>query len=149
MDQGEVRKAVPSDVESVLALTTRDDVRCLESTGDSAEALLRSEIYSTNTVMTGTINGRPVCMFGKQVVSLLYDEIFVWLLGSTELRRYPKLFMKHCIPELVKLIEGHARVKTLKDPQNPYVAHWLRRLGFEHTGSFVRRGDIFFEMELH
>jgi hypothetical protein len=134
----------------ILSTASEDDLRTIRDFfEDTPEFVLRTEIYSDRMVMTGLIDGRPVCLFGCHSRTVLDDELVVWLLGTDELRKHPVLFMKHCMPILRTMSEGHSKITAMGDARNKRNMNWLKRLGFHITGEIQSpRGLKFPLMEL-
>lgn len=94
-----------------------------------AEALHLSMKVSREP-MTGTVDGQPVCMFGLVAVTALSDFGVPWLLGSEELPRHARVFLR-----ANKLLVGHWRsqyaiLENYVDARNKVAIRWLSWLGF-------------------
>lgn len=94
------------------------------------EGLARSVLVSRDT-SAGLVNGRAVCMFGVASLMLLSDAGYPWLLGTTELPRHARKFLRESVGALAKMKRDYAVLSNFVDARNTLSIRWLRWLGFE------------------
>lgn len=110
----------------------------------SPEDALRNQFYAGRRMFTGLMNGSVVCIFGSFRHSAIDEDLYLWMLGTPELRKYPVFFMKLCLPVMKMLVGDAKRVYAIMDPENARAGRWLKRLGFQDAEGVQLHGDQMF-----
>ena len=79
---------------------------------------------------SGLVDGRPVCMFGVVPASILGDTATVWMLGSNDLPKYAKPFLRRNRPWLRGVSSRYSVLFNFVDARNENAIKWLKWLGF-------------------
>lgn len=94
------------------------------------DALRRS--YETSEVAwTGTVNGKPACMFGVSIVSILTGTGAPWLLGTPEVEKNSIAFLRACRPTVEAMLAVSKDLENYVDARNKVTIAWLRWMGFK------------------
>ena len=117
-----------------------------DATPDSA--LLRG--LSGDTCLTGTVDDRPVCMFGFGRTSLISPIGIPWLLGTDEVRSIPKTFLIKSREIVNRARQRYALLENWVDSENAISIRWLRWLGFsiETANPIERKGRSFYRFTI-
>lgn len=93
------------------------------------DALVRSMHLSADPA-TGMVNGHPICMFGVGVPNLLSTIGTPWLLGTPEIEKYAKKFLRlnKSYIDLIKV--DFDLLYNWVDQRNTASIRWLKWLGF-------------------
>ena len=87
----------------------------------------------TNSVLCYTVerNESPIAMFGVVPESLLSDKAYLWLLGSPELKKVKKSFMKQSRYFVNLMLEHYPLLFNFVDIENWASIRWLTWLKCE------------------
>jgi hypothetical protein len=104
------------------------EVRAM-SGSDPLTAVRRGLILSSEA-WTGTVDGRPVCLFGVAPRSLLADVAAPWLLGTDEISAHARAFLRRNRSVVARWHSQYRRLENLVWAENAAAIHWLGWLGF-------------------
>lgn len=127
----EVRSATLSDA-AYVADNMREDDRLevwASSRSDATTAVLRSVSVSTHA-WVGYYDGRPVCVFGVAPLSMVSGEGTPWLLGTDELVRRPRAFLRRCHRYVAEMLAVYPILTNYVHDGNEASKAWLGWLGF-------------------
>lgn len=113
----------------IRAVDAREAIRAADF--GPTEALETSAEASTRC-LTVDWGGRPIAMFGVAPgpLSPHHRMGYIWLLGTDDLLRHTKTFMR-VTPHWVAFIsEGYDMVGNYVDAENAVHIRWLKRAGF-------------------
>ena len=94
------------------------------------EQAMTEGLKCSDIVMTGVIDGVPVCMWGVVRPSWLIDIGTPWMVGSTLLDVHAMKFLRRCRRPLLALFEGYDRLENYVDARNTRSIQWLKFMGF-------------------
>lgn len=109
-----------ADQEEVDAAVGLGPYRALE------DSLNRSVV-----AWTGMVDDRPVCMFGVSPLDYLCGIGSPWLLGTNEIRKHAKTFMKLNKEYLPRMLELFPHLSNFVDARHVVAIRWLKWLGFQ------------------
>lgn len=114
------------------------------------EALTRS-VKVSRDAYAGLVNGRVICMFGVSSPTLMSDEGSPWLLGSDEIVRHAKVFLRLNRLYIAGIRRQYRVLHNFVGARNVAAIRWLGWLGFsisEHCQTIGDQGVemIYFEM---
>lgn len=92
--------------------------------------VLVSGLEDSSAVKTGIIDDEPVCVWGVVEQSLLFNTGKPWMVASKNLDDAPLTFLRHCKPEVMKLLDNYDTLENYVDVRNTKSVQWLRWLGF-------------------
>lgn len=140
MAQASVREAVVEDLDAILPFCTVEELLALqELAGKPVREIMSDEIKSDHRPWAGLIDGNPVCLFGCYPETLITGRVFVWLLGSRQLRKYPLLLSKYAAPLLRHMTRDYDELVTLVDTRVPMTIRFAEWLGFRERDT-IRPG---------
>ena len=93
------------------------------------QAITQSMMCSTET-KTGTVNGQVVCIFGVAPVNLLCGQAMPWMVGSSLIDKYARIFLKHDKNIVDDWLAVYPYLFNYVDERNHKAKKWLKRLGF-------------------
>jgi hypothetical protein len=131
-EKGEVtvRDAVGSDVFILAGKLRRKDAEEVRATGAQSidEELADSFAHS---VLRYTIEraGVPVAMFGIRPDTLIGDKALVWLLGTDELAKIKKTFVRGTGVFLNRFLEQYPVLYNAVDARYGETVRWLEAFG--------------------
>lgn len=119
------------DIPHIAPYVRPDDVRELWAIAclTAEDALVRSFGIS-DVSWTGLIDGKPVCMLGATVGSLLSNIGRPWMIGTEMLDRHQMAFLRRCRPKVQEMLSQYGRLENYVDERNVRAVNWLRWLGF-------------------
>lgn len=130
-----IYEIVPATLDHVteLALTMRpaDVAEVWASNRRRPSEALQGSMAGTRDPKTGLINGRVGCMFGVAEATFLSTDGVPWLLGSTELPRHAKAFLRMSRAYMQETRLSYPVLRNLVDSRNTQSIRWLRWLGFD------------------
>ena len=92
---------------------------------------LRSSVKYTKQSWTGLANGRVVCMFGIAQPSILSYAGTPWLLGSEELPKHFRTFLRGNKIYIKAIKKEFEFLENYVDTRNVIAIRWLKWLGFK------------------
>lgn len=94
------------------------------------EALVESFNLATNA-WTMKHGDDIVCIFGITPISLLDDQMIVWLLSSVHVEKYSMPFLRACRSFLKVLMAKYNSMENFVDARYKESVRWLKWLGFD------------------
>ena len=124
--------ATMAHAEELAANMRKADVAEIWAAGrhKPLEALKLSLVVSRDP-KAGLVDGRVVCMFGIAAPTLMSFTGVPWLLGSEELARHWRYFLRANIPVVARMREEYDVLANYVDARNKTAIRWLKWLGFD------------------
>lgn len=107
------------------------------------EGLLRSLKMSRETYV-GMADGQVICMFGVQGRTLCSRDGYPWLLGSVDMPKHARAFLKANQLYMASLRERFDTLSGWVYQDNVTARRWLRWLGFHETDLSVQLRGLWF-----
>lgn len=132
MSEYAIRLATDEDVEYIAAnLRQQDKDEVLAAAGLSPRLALKYTVNVSRDSYVGTVDGRPVALFGVSEGTALTPAAIPWLVGTPELEKHARRFARSSRENLRELvIRDHKLLENYVDARNTYAVRWLRWLGF-------------------
>lgn len=128
-------EALPAQLSDIDLLAPRmrasDRAEVMASHGHTPRQALEYSLATSTYAWTGWVGDQPVCMFGVTPISVLGGQGSPWLLGSDELCRWPKTFLRRCRPCVAAMLSVYPLLDNLVHDDNVVSKKWLRWLGFK------------------
>ena len=125
----------PATIEHAIAIAA--DVRAPDvaeiwaSSRQVPERAMISGIKYSEQAMTGLVDGEPVCMWGVVNDSLVGRIGIPWMIGTSKLDKYARLFLRECRKPQLEMFSGYGMLMNYVDARNTRAIKWLRFMGFE------------------
>ena len=122
---------VTEHIEAVLPFVRQADVDEIWALDHKTprQALIQS-LQSSTDVRTGMVDGQVICLFGVAPVSVLCGQAMPWMIGSTLLDKYARIFLKHDKYIVDGWLKTYPHLFNYVDERNTRAKIWLKRLGF-------------------
>ena len=148
----DIRPAEGVDIDIIACDMRPADLAEIAAAGtaDPFEALFNSMELSMPSCYTITTDGLPIAMFGTARVELIPDFASIWLLGTEEIERHPKSFLRLCKKKLPQYIAPYDMLFNVMDVRNTLHVKFVKWLGFTfiRERSFGPEGLPFYEFAL-
>lgn len=95
-----------------------------------AEAVTRSAAVSRDACYAGLADGVPLCVFGVGSATALSDLGSPWLLGTEDLPRHSRAFLRRNKAFVGHIRGEYSRLENYVDARNTLAIRWLKWLGF-------------------
>lgn len=140
-----VLRSVESEAPFIAERMREADKNELELLGrpDALQALMDGIEYSTEcyTAYAPDKYREPIAMFGLQVRPDEEPFNIVWLLGTNEVEKHSKKFLRYSRPWTQYFLEAYKRpIGNLVHPENTLHIRWLEWCGFKNHGTFKPDG---------
>lgn len=112
------------------------EVSCFGYTPSKAAEISVAESDVVFTVLSN--KGKVMAIFGAGV----RDEAYIWLLGTDELERNPKPFLRHCRKWVNSLVEMYGSVSNVIHADNLICLRWLQWCGAELSDPVKIQGEL-------
>lgn len=148
--KAEIRFATAEDIPAIAARMRAADRNEIEAShGHTPEQALTSSLQHSTAAWTGLIDGEPVCMFGVGPISILAGRGAPWMLGTDQIERWPRTFLRRCRPCVEAMLAVYPYLENYVDDRNEKSKQWLRWLGFRVSAEPVtlRNGAVFRHFE--
>lgn len=125
------RPTLPADID-LLAKHMRGPDRAelaAAGFGDAAMALNMS-VRASLFVRTVFVPEGIACIYGVSSISLLQGEGSPWMLGTDQIRRHAKSFMRESAAVIEEMHGIFPRLSNVVDARNRWAVRWLRHAGF-------------------
>lgn len=109
----------PADVAEVWAMGRKTPL----------EALVASTKVSRETFV-GLVDGEPICAFGIGQRTLMDNVGIPWLLGTPEIRKHPRPFLRVSKNWIERAAQDYVRLENWVDVRHTRAVKWLKWLGF-------------------
>lgn len=91
---------------------------------------MRIGLRYSDEVLTGIVNGTPVCMFGVTPRTLLAGGGIPWMVAANSIRGHSITFLRRCRPVVKLWAAAYGRLENYVDARNTTAIRWLRWIGF-------------------
>jgi len=126
-----VIEALPEHVAPMLPIIRQADIDELWAANRvSPDYALRRGIACSTLSWTGTVDGRPVCIFGVAPASLLGSVGVPWMIGTQEIDSHAKAFLRRNKAYVEHMAELYNYLVNFVDARNTRAIGWLKWLGF-------------------
>ncbi len=131
MPRIEVVPALPAHLAPIAAAMRRADRREVWAAARASptEALTVS-LAASKLAWSGTVDGRPVCMFGAANPAVPGQPGLPWLLGTDDIDRHALAFLRRNRPMVAAMLAGFGSLANCVDARNTASIRWLGWLGF-------------------
>lgn len=92
---------------------------------------LKLSFESSSNASTGLVDSRVLCMFGVATTSIVSDIGVPWLLGSEELPKHARAFLRRNRPYIRSVNAEYKLLVNYVDARHTEVVRWLKWLGFK------------------
>lgn len=135
----EIRPPTAEDIQHVADHMRQADVlEVAASHGHTPLQALVTSIHESDHAFCSVLDGVPLCIYG-----FVYDEdsdrAGVWLLGTDDLAKHRRLFLKESRRIVDSWGQHFGTMFNFVDPQHTAALRWLKWLGFERLPA-ERRG---------
>lgn len=132
MDQVEVRPADEIDARFIaLHVRQADFDELVEgSMLTPYQTMMRGIEQAPETAMTGTINHKPVVMFGVVDGGTLGNVGVPWMVGTKWLDQKANTFLRRSRTHLMEMFSEYDMLLNYVDARNVRAIQWLQWLGF-------------------
>jgi hypothetical protein len=118
-------------VEPMLSIIRQADIDELWAANRVSPAYaLRRGIACSTLSWTGTVDDRPVCIFGVAPASLLGSVGVPWMIGTQEIDSHAKAFLRRNKAYVERMSELYNYLVNFVDARNTRAIGWLKWLGF-------------------
>lgn len=147
-----IRPATIEDARSlVLRQADREEVEAL--TGRDPSGVVAESVAASHKAWAGLAGDRLVCLFGVAPMSLAGVTGIPWLLGSDDVCRYSRAFLRRNRAYVHEMLVDFPVLRNVVDQRNAVSIRWLKWLGFRFGEPMPMgpRGLPFipFQMEAH
>lgn len=127
-----IKLAINEDVE-LLAPKVRkaDQDEIYAAFGVDVVTGLQMSFDLSTHAWSGEIDGELICLFGVGPRSILTGNGSPWLIGSDEIEKHSRLFLRNCRPIVQDMLNSYPTLTNWIDARNKTSIRWLRWLGFE------------------
>lgn len=123
--------SLPEHIDPIAENMREHDVLEVRAMGAEPDEALKIGLARSTWCKTGLIDDVPVVMFGVSPVSILSGLGAPWLLGTDDVLRAKKTFIKKNREYVPKMLASHPRLMNFVDVRNARSIAWLKLLGFE------------------
>ncbi len=116
------------------------DVEECAALGMGPYRALEDSLNRSAAAWTGMVDQTPVCMFGVCPIDILAGVGSPWLLGTDEIRRHAKTFMRLNKLYVPRMLELFPFLVNWVDARHDTAIRWLKWLGFEFDREPVEYG---------
>lgn len=145
-----VRESSWDDCRIMAPLLRDADVLEAEAaTGLSAAKALCYSYAMSDKVLTVEFEGKPCLMMGCNPSEFDKHVGWIWALGTDEIGKFGRLFLKESMYWLEYISEGYTLVKNYTHVDNLVHHKWLKHLGFTLSGPFHYgpKSELFYLIE--
>lgn len=141
-----IRDATIYDVEYLSDKLRDIDLREIDAvSGCSPKAALRSGLRLSDFCKVGTVDGRPVCIYGVRKASSLMAVGYIWMLGTDDVDKHAMKFARECDIQVSEMMKGYEVVYNHCLAESKKTIRWLKWLGFvfEDPKPHGRHNELF------
>jgi hypothetical protein len=133
----EVVRADPDHIASIAERMRAADVaEVWAASGKSPSEALAFSLDRSDAAWTGIVDGQPEVMFGVGALSILSGVGAPWLLGTDEVERNRRRFLRGSIFWRDEMLKLFPVLRNVVDDRNAVSIRWLRWLGFTLSEPF-------------
>ena len=129
-----ILKSINAHATSLAPRLRKADLNELKAHGlENMENALISGITDSiecYTVWNKAID-KPIAIFGSGDLDCVKGGGYVWMLGSSDIKKIKHEFLRHCKDWLDKLLERYNIVYNVIDVRNKVHMRWLEFMGFQ------------------
>ena len=127
----QIVQTIPEHIEALLPVVRQADIAEFWAFDHKTprQALIQS-LQSSTDCRTGMVAGQVICIFGVAPVSMLCGQAMPWMVGSTLLDRYARIFLRHDKYIVDGWLKTYPHLFNYVDERNTRAKIWLKRLGF-------------------
>lgn len=123
---------VPATIEHAQELAANMRQADIEEVALLGRTPLQALTEGMDGAMVGTVNGRPLAMFGTIPYLTVLSEIgCIWLLGSKDVPKHRMAFLRFSREYVALMREQFDVLCNFADERNALAVRWLKWLGFE------------------
>ncbi len=127
----EIVPATENHIRDIREMVRRADREELwASTMHTPEQAIRAGVENSDQAMVGLVDGVPVCIWGVVHDSIIGPIGTPWMVATTALDKYARVFIRRCKEEALKSFEGYALLENYVHTKNTKAIQWLKWLGF-------------------
>lgn len=126
----------------------RDSIKALG--GLSIEESVKRSIETSEEVFVALADETVLVLGGVSKGSLLSPCKFIWMLGTNEIVKYPRQFLRASKDFIDAKVEEHGHLINYVHEKNKRSIKWLKWLGFKVHESHLKgiNGDLFHQVEI-
>lgn len=137
---GSVKPASEDDIQEILRVGLRNaDLAELTAIGTTPDQALWGSFYLSDRVWTILVDGNPCAVFGVAPKPDFPSCGIVWLLGTADITRIHRQFLRESTKWLETLGTGYVALTNRIHVDNHVHVRWLKWLGFSF---FEREGNF-------
>ncbi len=144
-------KVVDATIEHAWAIAANmraaDIDECIAECSTPLEALVRG-IHSSTWCVTVLLDEVPTLMFGVAPVAVLNRIGAPWLLGTDDIHRIRRPFIRECRGYVDRMLETYPTLQNVVDARNKTSIRWLKWLGFQMKPVVEVNGYDFYPFEM-
>ena len=126
-----VEPAKPEHIVLVLAdVREADVIELMDGWGKTPEQAMKTGLMVSALAWMAWIDEKPFCMFGVGSISLLSGYGIPWLVGTNQIDKHAKSFVRPCREYVLKMADLFPRMENHVDARNTKVIKWLKMIGF-------------------
>ncbi len=144
----EIREAVRSDIHALKdKLREADREEILAAGNASSEAALTQSFEGSSLCFCVDIEGSPAALFGIVPESLVGERANVWFLGSGEMKKIRKTFVKLSRKFIDQFLDVYPCLWNLVDSRYHTSVRWLEFCGAQFGKTVKMNGVDFYSFE--
>lgn len=129
MRKVEIVQATKEHIAFVAQHMRQTDIDELQAAGTEPYPALYFGMLTSEECYAALIDSVPVCIFGIRIETWKWN--IPWLLGTDEVDRSKKVFMKESRRLFAELSGRYPNMRNMVDARNVKSIAWLKWLGFE------------------
>ena len=131
MIDAQIVPATQAHIEEIIPRVRQADIdEFLATNGWSPRRVLEYGFNASTFCCAGMINGRVVTIFGVAPGSMIGGVGIPWLVGTDDLEKYQRTFLRRCRHVVGVMLEVYPRLENYVDSRNHVAKAWLHWLGF-------------------
>lgn len=122
-------KAIPQHCQPIaLKMRLEDRNECREYGRYTPIRALKRSIEHSYFAWTALEDGVPIAMFGVCDETPISDEGIVWFLGTDDVRKYPRSFLKEGVRYIKAMLEDFEMMHNLISKHNTFALRFAKHL---------------------
>ena len=126
---------IPSTPEHAATIASmvrpEDRAELRASVNHSPEEAMLAGLRHSDHVMTGCIDGVPVCMWGVVRESMVMNIGVPWMVATYMLDKHAATFLRRCKGPVLAMLDDYDTLINHVDARNTKAIRWLKWLGFK------------------
>lgn len=148
----EIVPATENHIRAISEMVRRADIEELWATSmRKPEEVIREGVLASDKAMVGLVDGIPVCIWGVVHDSIIGPIGTPWMVATSALDKYARIFIRRCREEAMKSFEGYALLENYVHAKNVRAIQWLKWLGFsvsEEPEKYGMLNELFYRFAL-